>query len=435
MAAIIKDEAPYLAEWLEYHMLQGVEHVYIYDNGSSDRPLDVLDDYIVQGRVTFLSWPEFPGQLSAYSHAMNIFGRDTDWMMVIDVDEFVQSTAGQNIIDVLSTIGDNADQLLLAWIHFGSSGHEEKPEGLVVENFIHRSVEAHRQTKFIVRPESVATVGVHHCETLTGRTVDCLGRPAHERWIQPAPLPMDVRVNHYFTKSRAEFAAKIARGQSDGGTGKKLADFDRFETPMLDESLAAMGTIIRAAMEATRKRPRHFSVHAPWSAQSELVFSDQWFRAVRQGFASFNDAIAANEAAKLSITTDLGRLTGLPCSPSDANDLATSVQTMVGATSIIDLSGNEWPLDISLDQVSHFGRPYLVWQGWSAESVEAKIIVDGIDGGGKAWQSERAVDMERGDNLIAMILSDRTIVVQRVRILCDMVSECRTIFSRMYSFI
>ena len=36
VAAIIKNEKPYLKEWLEYHRLQGVEHFYLCDNGSTD---------------------------------------------------------------------------------------------------------------------------------------------------------------------------------------------------------------------------------------------------------------------------------------------------------------------------------------------------------------------------------------------------------------
>ena len=36
IACIIKNEGPYLREWLEYHKLIGVEHFYVYDNESSD---------------------------------------------------------------------------------------------------------------------------------------------------------------------------------------------------------------------------------------------------------------------------------------------------------------------------------------------------------------------------------------------------------------
>ena len=34
--AIFQNEAPYLKEWIEYHRLIGVEHFYLYNNGSTD---------------------------------------------------------------------------------------------------------------------------------------------------------------------------------------------------------------------------------------------------------------------------------------------------------------------------------------------------------------------------------------------------------------
>lgn len=36
IGAIFKDEAPYLAEWIEFHRLVGVEHFFLYDNLSTD---------------------------------------------------------------------------------------------------------------------------------------------------------------------------------------------------------------------------------------------------------------------------------------------------------------------------------------------------------------------------------------------------------------
>ncbi len=256
-----------------------------------------------------------------------------------------------------------------------------------------------------------------------------------ERWIQPAPLPTAVRVNHYFTKSRAEFAAKIARGQADGGGGKTLADFNRFATPMLDRSLADMGGRVRAAMEATGRRPRHYSVHAPWSAQSELVFSDQWHKAIRKGFASLTDGIPAHPAVELSITASEGSLSGLYRSSSEASILAPFVQTSVGATLVMDLSDAEWPIDVSLDDRSNFGRPYVIWQGWSAKSSKLTILVEGKDAGQKPWASERNFSIDDRGILIAIILSDRTIDIDRIAIGHDESAEIQSYFSRIYMFI
>src|SRR5947209_4668609 len=36
ICAIFKDEAPYLAEWVTFHRLMGVDRFYLYDNRSTD---------------------------------------------------------------------------------------------------------------------------------------------------------------------------------------------------------------------------------------------------------------------------------------------------------------------------------------------------------------------------------------------------------------
>ena len=57
IACIIKNEGPYLREWLEYHKLIGVEHFYVYDNESSDNTKEVLQPYIDAGDVTYIYFP------------------------------------------------------------------------------------------------------------------------------------------------------------------------------------------------------------------------------------------------------------------------------------------------------------------------------------------------------------------------------------------
>ena len=42
VVAIMKNEKPYLKEWLEYHLMQGVEHFYLCDNDSTDGSKEYL---------------------------------------------------------------------------------------------------------------------------------------------------------------------------------------------------------------------------------------------------------------------------------------------------------------------------------------------------------------------------------------------------------
>ena len=40
ICAIFKNEAPFLKEWLEFHLMLGIDHFYLYNNNSEDDYLD-----------------------------------------------------------------------------------------------------------------------------------------------------------------------------------------------------------------------------------------------------------------------------------------------------------------------------------------------------------------------------------------------------------
>ncbi len=42
MQTMVKDEADALVEWIEYHLLLGVDHFYIYDNNRLARQAEAL---------------------------------------------------------------------------------------------------------------------------------------------------------------------------------------------------------------------------------------------------------------------------------------------------------------------------------------------------------------------------------------------------------
>ena len=48
VVAILKNEAPYVREWVEYHLVAGVDHFYLYDNDSEDNLAEVLKPLIVK---------------------------------------------------------------------------------------------------------------------------------------------------------------------------------------------------------------------------------------------------------------------------------------------------------------------------------------------------------------------------------------------------
>ena len=49
ICCMYKNEALYLAEWIEYHRIIGVDHFYLYDNLSDDYHEAILEPYIRAG--------------------------------------------------------------------------------------------------------------------------------------------------------------------------------------------------------------------------------------------------------------------------------------------------------------------------------------------------------------------------------------------------
>ena len=89
VVAILKNEAPYLREWLDYHLLAGVDHFYLYDNESPDNQREVAAPYVKAGLVDYIPLPGKKMQMIAYSDAVNKFKYQCRYMAFIDLDEFI----------------------------------------------------------------------------------------------------------------------------------------------------------------------------------------------------------------------------------------------------------------------------------------------------------------------------------------------------------
>ena len=89
VCAIAKNEGPYFREWIEWHLAQGVEKFYIYDNESTDGTREVLQPYIERGVVDYRYWPGYRRQLAAYDDCMDRYRFAARWIAFIDLDEFI----------------------------------------------------------------------------------------------------------------------------------------------------------------------------------------------------------------------------------------------------------------------------------------------------------------------------------------------------------
>ncbi len=90
--AIMKNEAPYIKEWLDYHLLAGVNHFYILNNGNSEEFKNILQPYIDKNIVTLFPKRDSKGregQIIRYNDVIKKYKFFCRYMAFIDGDEFI----------------------------------------------------------------------------------------------------------------------------------------------------------------------------------------------------------------------------------------------------------------------------------------------------------------------------------------------------------
>ena len=89
VVSILKNEAPYLKEWLDYHLAAGVDHFYLYDNDSPDNQSEVVAPYVAAGLVDYFPAPGKSMQHIVYTEAVKRCKFHCRYMAFIDGDEFI----------------------------------------------------------------------------------------------------------------------------------------------------------------------------------------------------------------------------------------------------------------------------------------------------------------------------------------------------------
>lgn len=235
---ILKDEAPYLDEWIEFHVLMGFDHFYIYDNGSTDGTLEVLDKYHKRGVVTVIPWCNFSQALhpqkAANAHAIANFCAPYRWVAFFDVDEFLFSPTSETLLEALENIGDRIC-VSIPWQNFGPNGHNSKPDGLVIENYTEKGafppVPEQRSLlryKTILDPTKVLAAGTHcfHFIDVGPMLMNECGEAMQQHQFEDINFAVSehFQLNHYFTRSEQELEKKRQKGRVSS-KGAKVTDF------------------------------------------------------------------------------------------------------------------------------------------------------------------------------------------------------------------
>lgn len=260
LAAIFRDQAPYLVEWLEFHKLMGVDHFILYNNLSNDNYLEVLRPYIERGEVQLIDWSfdyNTPNlnhhdawihiQLSAYDDAINRLKGNTKWLAIIDTDEFLHPVVKNNLLDFLKDY-EEFGGVCAYWQIFGT-GNVEKilPGQLMIETLIRKAPPLYKENdriKTIFKPERVVkAINAHFFEfkppffavNSNYQRVDLthVDEPDETEEISNSfkiPIIIDkIRINHYFARDREYFyKTKIANRNARGFSKESILERERY---------------------------------------------------------------------------------------------------------------------------------------------------------------------------------------------------------------
>ncbi|ARE38469.1 hypothetical protein RGUI_0328 [Rhodovulum sp. P5] len=240
LVLIVRNEERHIGEWARFHRIAGAGHVVVYDNGCTDATIPRMKAELGD-RLTVLPWNqklkdagsgrEIHNQVLAYAHALRNFGGRFRWMACIDADEFLVPKGADSLTDALAHLGD-VPSISLPWHNFGRNGHGIPPEGGVLANYTRRAadpmsgVRGVTNFKTIVDATRVTALKVHSYE-IEGQGVtwnDRRERASLKGRFERSFYSADhLQLNHYYTRSEEELAAKIARGSNQTVAARRHA--------------------------------------------------------------------------------------------------------------------------------------------------------------------------------------------------------------------
>ncbi|GLI63438.1 hypothetical protein VaNZ11_006329, partial [Volvox africanus] len=246
LCVVGRNENPYIKEWVEYHNCLGFSRIYLYDHNSTVPLLGEIKDLVDSGFVVYTNYSGMHTKFKdgytsdldrfmstvqgqAYKDCVDRFGQRHTFLGFIDIDEFlvIYDEKINNVDDLLREYEQHPG-LSIYWVLLGSSGHKDRPTGLVVDEYKACTPHDHKfntqfktfaNTRFrpvmysphravFAAPPDPETglepymVDENHNRIPRGRNKNCTHRRA--------------AVFHYVTKSLTDFNEKMHRG---GGAG------------------------------------------------------------------------------------------------------------------------------------------------------------------------------------------------------------------------
>lgn len=237
ICAMFKNEAPYLKEWIDYHLGIGVDHFYLYDDQSEDNWREILKPYFEKKLVTIKSIKSEDNKKKiVYEDFLKTHKNETFWCAFIDLDEFI-TIRKDNVFQVMKNY-EKLPAVGANWLMM--SGHDKETDKVMVSNycndpydFTHNNVSLH--IKSIVNPRKTIPIytGPHHflfnsilCfpevpsthdedgAVISGKSTKVDGQPYYFAGSD-SPKFNHIFVRHYWLKNEKQFTERRLNTKRD----------------------------------------------------------------------------------------------------------------------------------------------------------------------------------------------------------------------------
>lgn len=230
----IRNEGPYILEFIAYYKLLGIDDIFIYSNDNDDGSDLLLEALARKGEIYYIRNTQgaVGAQSKSFAHAfsMNREILNYEWCLLVDMDEFLwinpENLSGlPEFLEMHEHLSSRS--ILINWIYTGSDSLIEYEEGMLLTRIRRCRARAERVGKTLFRTQDVYAGFCHFPLTLQPAAVmrthsngtmlnsepylvraDQLGKSA-------APDYSYAAIYHYMTKSFDEFLVKCSRNSGD----------------------------------------------------------------------------------------------------------------------------------------------------------------------------------------------------------------------------
>lgn len=234
----VKNEGPFLLEWIAFQRLIGVTDFLFYSNDCTDGTSELLDALAREGLVTHLPNPAKGRnyQMEALKDAAKQkIVKKADWVWIADVDEFLNIHTGNHTIPDLVEVCKNPKAISVTFQFFANNGVDRFEDKPIIEQFQYShnpdiwTDQTAIEVKTLIRKGfPLGYYGAHRpflkkTASNIPRWTDGSGRQVQEAFVKAArkrrirAFPaagarVHATLNHYALRSLDSYLVKIDRG-------------------------------------------------------------------------------------------------------------------------------------------------------------------------------------------------------------------------------